>query len=73
MFQVRFGPINRSEPFAEQVIKTDVLERELMDEGVFKSFFDAVVVDWRSLRLKALNFCWTAKPPPKCGSQCLRR
>jgi uncharacterized membrane protein YkvA (DUF1232 family) len=36
MFQVPFGPINRSEPFDEQVIEADVLERELIDEGVFK-------------------------------------
>jgi uncharacterized membrane protein YkvA (DUF1232 family) len=36
MFQVQFGPINRSEPFDEQVIEADVLERELIDEGVFK-------------------------------------
>ena len=73
MFQVPFGPTNRSEPFDEQVIEADVLERELIDEGVLKSFCVAVVVDWPSLRLKALNFCWITKPPPKCGSQCLRR
>jgi len=36
MFQVPFGPMNRSEPFDEQVIEADVLERELIDEGVFK-------------------------------------
>ena len=36
MFQVPFGPTNRSEPFDEQVIEADVLERELIDEGVFK-------------------------------------
>jgi hypothetical protein len=72
IFQVPFGPTNRSEPFEEQVIEASVLELELINEGVFKSFSVEVVVDWRSLRLKALNFCWTTKPLPKCGSQCLR-
>ena len=36
MFQVPFGPTNRIEPFDGQVIEADVLERELIDEGVFK-------------------------------------
>ena len=36
MFQIPFGPTNRSEPFDEQVIEADVLERELIDEGVLK-------------------------------------
>ena len=36
MFQVPFGHTNRSEPFDEQVIEADALERELIDEGVLK-------------------------------------
>ena len=36
MFQVPFGPTNRSEPFDEQVIEADVLESELIDKGFFK-------------------------------------
>jgi hypothetical protein len=36
MFQVPFGPSNRSEPFDEHLIEAEVLERELINEGVFK-------------------------------------
>jgi hypothetical protein len=46
IFQVPFGPTNRSEPFNEQVIEASVLELELINEGVFKSFSVEVVVDW---------------------------
>ena len=43
------------------MIEASVLERELINEGVFKSFSVEVVVDWQSLRLMALNFSWTTK------------
>jgi hypothetical protein len=36
MLQVPFFPTNTSEPFDEPVIEADVLEREVIDEGVFK-------------------------------------
>jgi hypothetical protein len=37
MLQVPFFPTNTSEPFDEPVIEADVLEREVIDEGVFKN------------------------------------
>ena len=37
MLQVPFFPTNTSRPFDEPVIEADVLEREVIDEGVFKN------------------------------------
>ena len=37
MLQVPFFSTNTSEPCDEQVIEADVLEREVIDEGVFKN------------------------------------
>ena len=37
MLQVPFFPTNTSEPFDEPVIEADVLEREVIDEVVFKN------------------------------------
>ena len=36
MLQMPFVSTSTSEPFDEQVIEAEVLERELIDEGVFK-------------------------------------
>ena len=37
MLQMPFVSTSTSEPFDEQVIEAEVLERELIDEGVFRN------------------------------------
>lgn len=65
MFQVPFSPINRSEPFDEQVIEADVLERELIDEGVFKKLLRRGGRRLAIPAVEGLELLWTTKPPPK--------
>ena len=73
MFQIPFGPTNRSEPFDEQVIEADVLERELIDEGVFKKLLRRGGRRLAIPAVEGLELLWVTKPTPKCGSQCMRR
>ena len=43
MLEMPFVSTSASEPFDEQVIKAEVLERQLIEEGCSEAFYAAVV------------------------------
>ena len=43
MLQMPFVSTSASEPFDEQVIEAEVLERQLIEEGCSEAFYAAVV------------------------------
>ena len=67
MLQMPFVSTSTSETFDEQVIEAEVLERELIDEGVFRNLLRRGGRQLAMPVVEGLELCWTIKPPPKCG------
>ena len=67
MLQMPFVSTSTSEPFDEQVIEAEVLERELIDEGVFRNLLRRGGRQRAMPAVEGIELLLDHQTPPKFG------